>query len=409
MKSARLIKIIACVCFVLITVALVVVWNSPATAYEVCIYAATPPIFWAALILSFVCGISIIVQQLYARDHEKSNLWVVGLILILLGHTALLSLWIIRGYALWCPGDPLSHLGWIQDIIYSGHVVGFVELYPITHIYLAQISLLLDINPVVLHRLIPLFFALLYVAGMYLLVKSILPIKGAVILATIVSLIPLHGGYLNLTPNHLSNLALPLAFFLLIKSFTSGTVRWKALFIIMVFLFPVFHPLPSFILLLVLLTIWLPGRILGFLRKEPLKATSSAFGFNATASLLLLVWGITWLSGFYVWEATIRNVYTFITEGGPGHLGLLREQILLAEGYGFSVIEHFLKLYSGIVVLILLTMAALPILWRRMPTERNLRNLGSLYGPLAAFALAFIVLYLVALPFNPLRLLVYVV
>ncbi|MCL0102992.1 hypothetical protein M1N93_03410, partial [Dehalococcoidia bacterium] len=350
MKSARLIKIIACVCFVLITVALVVVWNSPATAYEVCIYAATPPIFWAALILSFVCGISIIVQQLYARDHEKSNLWVVGLILILLGHTALLSLWIIRGYALWCPGDPLSHLGWIQDIIYSGHVVGFVELYPITHIYLAQISLLLDINPVVLHRLIPLFFALLFIAGMYLLAKAILPHKGQVILATVVSLIPLHGVYLNLTAYHLSTLAFPLVFVLLIKSFSPGTGQWKALFIIMIFLYPVFHPVPGFILLLVLLTIWLPGRTLGILRKEASKATSSAFGLNSAAVLLLFVWSITWVSEFGVWEATIRNVYTLIIEGGPTRIGLLREQVLLAEGYGFSAIEHFFKIFGGILV-----------------------------------------------------------
>ncbi|MCL0065573.1 hypothetical protein M1N79_01625 [Dehalococcoidia bacterium] len=408
MKIHRLIKIIASVCFVLITVALVVVWNSPATGYEVCIYAATSPIFWGALISGFVCGIGIIVQQLYARDHEKSNLWVVGLIVILVSYTTLLCLWIIRGYALWSSGDPLSHLGWIQDVIYRGHIEAG-NFYPIAHIYLAQTSQLLDINAIVLHRLIPLFFALLYVAGMHLLAKSILPSKGAVILATIVSLIPLHDYYLNLTPNHLLSLALPLAFFLLIKSFTPGTVQWKIMFTIMVFLFPIFHPIHGFILLLVLLTIWLPGRTLGILRKERLKATGSAFGFNITAALFLFVWSIAWISEFGVWDATIRNVHTVITEGGPVHLDILAEQILLAEGYGFNVTEHFFRVFGGIVVLILLTMAALPILWRKVSAEANLRNLFSLYAPLAALALAIIVFHFFHIAFGPFRLLVYVV
>lgn len=59
------------------------------------------------------------------------------------------------------------------------------------------------------------------------------------------------------------------------------------------------------------------------------------------------------------------------------------------------------------MVLILLTMVALPVLWRRMCAETNLRTLASCMAPLAAFAMAIVVLYLFNLPFSPLRLVAY--
>ncbi len=388
-------------------VALLVVKNSPATGYESSIYAATPPIFWGALAFSLICGISIVIHQMYKR-HDRSSLWIVGLILISIVYVAILSLWIVRGYALWCAGDPLTHLGKIQNVITTGHIEG-ESFYPITHIYLAQISTVCGIAPMILQKYIPLVFGILYVPFMYLFAKSILPEKAQVIMATMVSATFLSGWYLNLTPNHLSNLFLPLAFFLLIKSFYPGTVQWKILFTIVIILFPVFHPIPGFVLLLALLTIWLPGRIMGISRKEPSKAVGSAFSFNITASLILFVWNITWISSFYVWDLTVRITYILITEGGITHLALLRDQVTYLVGYGYSAIEHFFKLYGGIVVLIVLTMIALPILWRRMPTEPNLRKLGSLYAPLAAFALAIIALYFLYIGFSPTRLLIYVV
>jgi len=105
----------------------------------------------------------------------------------------------------------------------------------------------------------------------------------------------------------------------------------------------------------------------------------------------------------------IRNVHTVITEGGPIHLMALLADIQYAEGYGYSVVEQFFKLYGGILVLILLAMVALPILQRRIPAEPVYGNLVSLYGPLVAFVVAIIILYSLNIGFGPLRTLVYVV
>ena len=90
--------------------ALFVARNSPAVAYETSIYTATPLIVWGVLILNALCGIGIVVHQVYTKRYKESKLWLLGLLLVLLSFITVLSLWIIRGYYLWSDGDPLLHL-----------------------------------------------------------------------------------------------------------------------------------------------------------------------------------------------------------------------------------------------------------------------------------------------------------
>lgn len=404
-----IIKIIAIICFVLLSIASLIAWNSPAAGYESSIYTATPLIVWIFLITSWVCGITIVVHQLYANKHEKDNLWIVGLLLILLCYTLILSLWIIRGYTLWCPGDPLYHIGTIRGVISNGHIAS-TNFYPIMHIYLSEIALICNIIPEVLSKYIPLIFGLFYVVFMYILAKSVLPEKGHVILATVASTALLHGWYINLTPNHLANLIFPLVFFLLVKSFTSGAIQWKVFFIIAVILFPPLHPVPSIALLVILLTMWLPDKMwsLSTTSNKNLLRTERVFKFITPVSLVLIVWVISWISSFGIWDCTIRNVNTIITEGGPTHLGGLIEDINYAGGYGYSLPEEIFKNYGGTVIYIILAVVAFPILWKRA-SERNLRKIFSLYGPLIVITLLILVFFMGNVMFSPFRLLVYVV
>jgi len=408
MEARRYIKIIASLGLALAAVSLVVIRSSPATGFEVSIYSGTPPIVWAFLVLNIIFGIGIVVHQVSRKDHERHNQWVLGLSLILLSYIIILSLHILRGYALWCPWDPLTHLGKIQDIIATGHIEP-QNVYPITHIYLAGLSQLWNVNPIVLYKWIPVLFALLYVVFMYFFARSVLPNKGQVILATVASLTLVQGSYLNLTPNHLSTLALPLTLFILAKSFTSR-VQWSVLLVLIIILFPPFHPVSSFIFLVVMLTIPLPGKILAISAKKTPDAVNDSFGLKLPVALLLFVWLITWFSSFYIWESTIRNTYTLLTEGGLNRLSLMTQQIEYAEGYGYSVLEYFLKTYGGIVVYIILTLVAFPVLWKRMLTNTALRKLGSLYGPLAVVALAAAGFFFVRITaFGPTRMVAYIV
>lgn len=224
-RAHRVIKIATATCFILIAVAVLVAWNSPATGYEASIYTATPLLAWIFLGISTICGIAIVIHQIYTKQHETSKLWVIGILLILFSYIAILSLHIIRGYAFWCAtGDPATHLGGVKNIIASGYITGN-NFYPIATIHSTQLSQICNLSPIVFAKWLPVLFALIYVGFMYLLAKSVLPSKTAVILATVASLAPLYGWYLNFTPNGLANLAFPMALFLLVRSFRVGAWR----------------------------------------------------------------------------------------------------------------------------------------------------------------------------------------
>jgi len=406
-RSNSYIKIICIVCLILSIAALVVARNSPATAYEPSLYNATPLFVWIALFINLICGVSIVIHQIYTKRFTKGNLWFLGLLLILLSYTTILALWIIRGYALWCLGDPATHLGMIQDIISSGRI-GQGNFYPIIHIFAAEFSYILGVSAEVAQRLIPLIFALLYVPFMYLMAKSLLPHKGQVVMALLISMTFLPNTYLNFTPNFESNLILPVAIFLLMKSFSPGTIQWKILFIIMIFLFPAFHPVSSFALFVILLMIWMGNIIWNTIHGKYLITRFNNLNFDIMFPLLLFIWAIVWLSEFGVWASTILNLKKTILEGG-GWITDVVNTINYAEGYGYSVTQYLFKMYSGVFISIVIMLLTIPLLVKKNRFQPSLLKLILLLGPIAVSAIATVLFYFVKVSFGPDRLIVYIV
>jgi formate/nitrite transporter FocA (FNT family) len=123
--------------FLLLSVALIITWNTPATGYESSIYRSTPLILWVSLIASVIVGIALVVVSIAKNELDRSSLWKIGFLLVFLCYTICLALFIIRGYYMWCmTGDPASHIGWIKETINTGHIAGGV-IYPVIHIYLS--------------------------------------------------------------------------------------------------------------------------------------------------------------------------------------------------------------------------------------------------------------------------------
>jgi hypothetical protein len=132
-------KVVLIFLFLLLSVALIITWNTPATGYESSIYWSTPLILWVSLIASVIVGVALVVVSIAKNELEQSSLWKLGLLLVFLCYTICLALFIIRGYYMWCmTGDPASHIGWIKEIINTGHMVDTI-LYPAGHIYLSEI------------------------------------------------------------------------------------------------------------------------------------------------------------------------------------------------------------------------------------------------------------------------------
>jgi len=84
--------------------------------------------------------------------------------------------------------------------------------------------------------------------SIYLFAGVILPNKGAIILTAITGTTFAQGWFLNLTPNHLSNLLIPLVFFVFLEDLKKNQVLISnsvLLFLIFIILYAPFHPIPA--------------------------------------------------------------------------------------------------------------------------------------------------------------------
>ncbi|MCH8864673.1 MAG: hypothetical protein IIB13_04860 [Chloroflexi bacterium] len=422
MISSRIIKVIAVLCFALLAFILLVLRNNPATGFESSIYTGTPSIVWVVLVFSIVCGTVIILHQLYYRKETASNLWVIGLVLIVFSLAILFSAPALRAYTAYGRGDVISHLGRVRDLIFTGHTDGR-NIYPVLHIYLAQLSSILDVSAMRLSGYLPAFFAtILFMPFMYIFARFILPHKGQAILATIAGTAALSAsgyGQVITAPNSSADMLLPLAFMLCaVRVFQVPKSRYSLLLIIMVLLLTPFHFVPMFALLLMMLFFWLPNRVLVMIPHNLYRI----FGINKAAPplnsnyqflpitilLVSLLFAAAWFYPFYIWKSVVINIHTIIATGGPNQLDSLLGTIEFASGYGYSVIEQFFKRHGDLLIVGLLTMISFPILLKKVATNRELGKLFGLYGPLAALGITLIVLFFFNIQFGPARLLRYI-
>jgi len=423
MSTGKTIRVVSLFCLILVAVGLVLAWNSPALQFEASIYSATPLLVWVFFIFSMVCGFDIIVQQVYTREYQRNNYWVVGLLLVMLPWITILLLPAIRGYLLSGNLDSLVHLGRTSIIQQTGHV-GEQNPYPIMHIFVAQISQILGVERIVLFRFIPALFNVLYVVFMFLLARRILPDKGQAILVTAAATVvtfPIG----HMIPWTLASLTLSLAIFLFVKGCGLQPARlrspFRILLIFMLLLLPVFHILAAFGFGLLLVSIWLPGKIWKKWSGHP-TFVSGNIKYITVACIILLVWTVAWISEFGVWESATTNLQiaaadsiqipseTWITPQeiemaqGHSHLQILIRSILYARSYGYNVAAQFFRVYGISAAYLALALFALSILKRRRRVNPELGALFCWYGPLIAFAVAIITLYLSNLPAWPNRL-----
>lgn len=400
--------IVAIVCLILLTISLILVHDQPAIGYESSIYDSTNILLWISLIFSISYGLSIILLGMFDETLEI-DLWKIGLFIVYLCHTICISLFIIRGYFMWCMnGDPASHLGYINQTLLTGHVPSYL-FYPILHIYASQVFLVSDINMIMLHKILPLIFGILYLLFFYILSKTVFSKKNQILLSAIAGSTFINGWYLNFTPNGLSNLYFPFLLYIILNTMYNRKVNWELLTLIMIFLYPIFHPVPTFVLILILSTLFLSNYV--YNRKSFSNKTvyekNSFSRFNVTLIILLFVWGITWISSFYVWESTIINIHTLMNEGGPTKISGLVENINYAKGYGYNVTEQVLKKIGGSLVYAIITVLSFPIIYKNRDKEK-LNKLFSLYGPFWFISIFMLVLYFLNLNFGPLRVITYI-
>ena len=407
-------KSILIILFLFLTVALIITWNAPSAGFEPSIYNSTPLVLWIALISSVIVGVSIVIWSVSDSGFVRSKLWKYGFLLILLCYAIGLGLFIIRGYYMWAIiGDPASHLGWIKEILQNGNIPAII-FYPIIHIFLSEISLITTLNPLSQYTIIPLFFSLLCVGFIYIFVRVLSANQIEPVIAGIISCTYLFGWYLNFTPNGLANMFFPLALFLMFKHIKSNNFSWSILLYIVLLLYPVFHPLPSIMLGIILLTLWIPYKVHDiwnvFSKKNRNFQNLQRIKVKAVLPFLfLLIWFVFWLSLHSIWGYTLSQMYlTVQAEGEPTQGMMLTEQVKYAQLYGYDVIGIFLKTYGELLLLSILSVICFLVLWKTVSREQKQEHIFSLYGPFGILCILIPILFLFNLPFGPLRFIFYV-
>ena len=406
-NAGAFIKIITIICLILLSFGLIFAWNKPATGYEASIFTATPVFFWVAILINLVCGVSIVVWQIYKGRHLKNRYWALGWLLIIGVYLLIVSLPVIRGYLQWGLSDQLTHKALTDYILNTGKFQAS-NFYPVSHILLSEAVLIFKIPDAVLMKYIPLLFDILYLVFMYVLAKSLISSKGALLLIFIGATTLTFLSNPGFAPNSLANAYLPFAIFLLVKSTPSGTLSWKIPFLIVLFLMPIIHPVPSIELFIIMISATLPQLILDAVKKRSLTVTKSVFSFRLAMSLFLLVWSVYWFSSYSgILNEAVSNIKALISGLGISHLAQLNQQIQYAQEFGYSAIQQFFTNYGVAFLYLLIALASIFVLLKKI-NELERSNLFSLYGPVILSGIIMLLLFGLNLAFSPTRIIIYI-
>lgn len=363
--------------FLLFTVGVLAAHVTPASAYEVSIYGATPVLYWlgagGALLISLV-------TLLY--DH-RSRLAPVSVALGLMSVTSFVGLPIIRNYYFHGYADPMTHLGNIYALN-AGYITFFQSIYPGSYAATAMLSNATGLAIPRTMIYVMLVFALVHLVFVPLAVGTIVPDRRAV-------LIGLFSGFLFLPINDVSTyyrfhtfsmttLFFPLVAYVFLKHVTRGFDDDTLPFGLpaSTFVFPVvsvallfFHPQVTVDVLIILgITVGIKLFYQFFRRNSLLAAHRGVYGQFLFLAVLFVVWSSSHDGTSRTVELLITNLEGWI-QGTTETAGIAGQRTDAAESISVSVYELFAKLFlvSAIYGLLSVVAVAVMAVVRRHGTE----------------------------------------
>ncbi len=312
----RVTKLLAIIAFIFMSLALyIIAITPPATGYELDIYKAYPPYFWVFLIGSIACGICILVRQ--AFFDEKSNWWLAGFLVIIFSNLIILTLPIFRGYATLGREDALSHLGFMKDILVTGHI-GARNLYPMIHILGVSLLDIVGLSKGAVAVFIPALFSTAYMLGIYLLASVISRNRGQALLVAAFVAPFLYGNIqTQLHPSFSSLFMLPLLLYLYHRreKSSSNKVQWTILVLILAFHIVFHHPEAALFAAVVFLSFGLSSilyRLVTNYKKTGLPKTTWLNRNYGTLSIIMFVVFFTWYSSYSLIQGTVRATWDWL-------------------------------------------------------------------------------------------------
>lgn len=393
-------KLVALFCIACVILAIVLAHRSPATGYELSIYTSTPfPVLWL-LLLSLAGGVGIVVHELFTSRHEERRTYLIGFAVILLGATAFLCLPLIRDYVASTGADQLGHIGFVTDILRTGHL-GDANVYPVTHSLLAQIASVTGLSALQVVNLNTVLVLFIFTLTTYLLASAVLPNKGQRLLVALVA-----GGTMTgisryyLVPNTWSILMLPLFFYCYFKQ---DRIPFRILLVALLVVYPFFHPLSSVAIMIALAAMELPKPVYSRLLRRlgmgvpPWMESRPVLWPLLLEAAVFIPW-VTTREGF---QKNVNGFWDGLVNFSGAH-GVQEAGESLAkanvEGLGLPILMF--KMYGELLIFLILTALAAVLLVQQL--RFGIRDNGKyrmlLFGTWIPFALLFFVADFVGLP-----------
>lgn len=359
MKS-NLTKLLAIICFCLLIIALLVAYTHPASGYELNIYSSTPLVVWVSVIFCFFCGGFIIVSQIITRGYENSRIWILGLLILIAARVVLLYTPYIRGYISWM-GDDIGYIGMVHDILINGHFTS-INFYPVTHIFLSGIIYITGLPEIAVSNLSTAFISVLFILFIYLLTGAVTNDKSKQLLSVLIAgcVLIAEGYNAILAPNGWSILFMPLLFYLYFKY---ASPSYRILFLIILVMYPFFHPISSLLVIIALLilelTKWSFSRSV---RRSSAQLSSPPPNYFLAFTVIEFMIFTTWIIGHSEFNTNISLFWQQITSGfGSGKVAELTSSLNKINVHGIDFYILVFKMFGADLILIVLSIIG--ILW----------------------------------------------
>lgn len=392
--------------------------TSPATGYEVSVYAVYPLYLWLFFIAAIGCGIGILVHQ--ALTPEKSKWWIAGLLLVVAVNCVFLLLPIFRGYAIYGHGDLLTHVGYMKDILSSGHV-GETNPYPMFHIFGVSLIEVAELSPGVTINILAACFSIAYITNMYLLAKAISKSqKEGLLLVAFASPLIFLCVHAKPYPHYIGVIMLPLILYFFHRLVFSPANRLKnATIMVLLSIFTVLvHPSTAVFGVALLLACGaaaiiypvLVGREDGFTVQKRLIAASVSMGYGVGMMIVLLLSPATG-------TLAVSAIKTYVTGFGVRLLYGSESQTFFQHTWnsitgtgasGTQIAELVINQYGAIFLFLTIAgIAAFTVLVRGIIRAKSSSPLHFTYGILfiVAAAISAFLLFGFTLEYNVVRIL----
>jgi hypothetical protein len=355
-KTTKILTIIAFLCIALVLYIIAI--TPPANGYELSIYDAYPAYFWAFLIGSIACGITILVLHAFAEEH--SHWWLTGLVAVIFYSFILISLRTFRGYPFANPADLNDHLSWMNEIANTGHI-GETNYYPVLHLIAENLRQISGLSEELIADLLTTLFVILFILGIYILVSTATHSRMRALLATAFASMPLLGySMLYCHPSGDSVLMIPLLlYFYHHRKKSSAQVEDSIALLILAFFITFFHPVTSLFLIAIFLAFGLASALYHIVQiykgSNTIEIAELRENYLGT-TLIICIAFFMWYFSYSAIQGCVRRTFNWLLYEIGTSTFQAHTEVLAEAGLTFyQTVELFVNRYGAISLYLLIS------------------------------------------------------